>query len=499
MSCLRLALLALVCAARVLAQATLTVENFNNPGATGAVILGTSWANQVTRSPDTITVAGTAKNDSGWGATGQSLNATGMAFLTIFARRDAGNLAPNLSVTFYDSNLRFHQITVSTSLFATGTITAVQAPIGAWPSGFNAAQITDWNIGGGEPPPGTATMRLTIDHLVLSPTSALTAPTITTQPLDRVIGADTGTTLTVAATGTPTLRYQWKRAGEVIAGATTATLTFTNTPLSAAGTYQVDVTNDVGTTASRLATLTVLDVQVTHALAATSAAGYAPGRTVTTTHTVTYAGAPTNLRWQALLPPNWSYASDAGTAPETKPAPGTTSVAEWAWTNVPPSPFTFTITYNVGPLVTGPQSLTALLLLTQGTVTGSILARSDPLVIPAAILPHSADTNLDFAFNVTELTRVIHLYNTRRITNRTGAYLVNSANIEDGFDPDAVRNPADTVTLARYHSADTDKDARLSLAELTRVIELFNTRTGAGRTGQYRVQANTEDGFAPGP
>ena len=42
MSCLRLALLALVCAARVLAQATLTVENFNNPGATGAVILGTS-------------------------------------------------------------------------------------------------------------------------------------------------------------------------------------------------------------------------------------------------------------------------------------------------------------------------------------------------------------------------------------------------------------------------------------------------------------------------
>jgi hypothetical protein len=62
MSCLRLALLALVCAARVLAQATLTVENFNNPGATGAVILGTSWANQVTRSPDTITVAGTAKD-----------------------------------------------------------------------------------------------------------------------------------------------------------------------------------------------------------------------------------------------------------------------------------------------------------------------------------------------------------------------------------------------------------------------------------------------------
>jgi hypothetical protein len=31
------------------------------------------------------------------------------------------------------------------------------------------------------------------------------------------------------------------------------------------------------------------------------------------------------------------------------------------------------------------------------------------------------------------------------------------------------------------------------------VIELFNTRAGSQRTGQYHVQAGTEDGFAPGP
>ena len=50
-----------------------------------------------------------------------------------------------------------------------------------------------------------------------------------------------------------------------------------------------------------------------------------------------------------------------------------------------------------------------------------------------------------------------------------------------------------------YHSADTDHNGKLSLLELTRVIELYNTRVGTSRTGQYHVQAGTEDGFAPGP
>jgi hypothetical protein len=39
----------------------------------------------------------------------------------------------------------------------------------------------------------------------------------------------------------------------------------------------------------------------------------------------------------------------------------------------------------------------------------------------------------------------------------------------------------------------------LSLAELTRVIELYNYRSGTVRTGQYHVLAGSEDGFAPGP
>ncbi len=55
------------------------------------------------------------------------------------------------------------------------------------------------------------------------------------------------------------------------------------------------------------------------------------------------------------------------------------------------------------------------------------------------------------------------------------------------------------ATLASYHSVDTNRDGRILLTELTRVIELSNTRTGTVRTGQYHPQGSTEDGFAPGP
>jgi hypothetical protein len=55
------------------------------------------------------------------------------------------------------------------------------------------------------------------------------------------------------------------------------------------------------------------------------------------------------------------------------------------------------------------------------------------------------------------------------------------------------------VSLARVHSADSNRDGKISLTELTRVIELYNTRNGTTRTGAYKMQTGTEDGFAPSP
>jgi hypothetical protein len=201
-----------------------------------------------------------------------------------------------------------------------------------------------------------------------------------------------------------------------------------------------------------------------------------------------------------MPPTGWSFASDAGTAPQTKPAVNSTGLLEWTWTGtLPTSPVTFTYTLNVPADAAGAQSITGQVRITQSGATGLILAKNDPLIVPAAILPHTADTNGDYHLNLVELTRVIELYNVRIGTTRTGAYAVDATNPEDGFAGAPTRPGATTVTLTRYHAADSNRDARISLVELTRVIELFNYRVGTARTGQYRVLAGTEDGFAPGP
>jgi hypothetical protein len=142
---------------------------------------------------------------------------------------------------------------------------------------------------------------------------------------------------------------------------------------------------------------------------------------------------------------------------------------------------------------------TGQLVVTQSAAAGLVLAKNDPLLVPAAVLPHSADTDGDYRIGLVELTRVIELYNARKDTIRTGAYAVAGTPTEDGFATDLARPSGTVVTLARYHASDTNRDGTISLLELTRGIELYNYRAGTVRTGQYRVQPGTEDGFAPGP
>jgi hypothetical protein len=127
-----------------------------------------------------------------------------------------------------------------------------------------------------------------------------------------------------------------------------------------------------------------------------------------------------------------------------------------------------------------------------------LLAKPDPLLV-AAIGTHTADQDGDGRIGLYELLRVIELYNTRYLSTRTGAYREDLAG-EDGFAPDYTRFEAATpLALARRHSADSDRNGRISLLEVSRVIELFNYRVGTVRTGEFHRQTGTEDGFAPGP
>jgi hypothetical protein len=328
------------------------------------------------------------------------------------------------------------------------------------------------------------------------------APTITTQPQGQVVNAGQTVTLSVVATGNPPpTSYQWRKGttnltdGGNISGAMTATLTIANAQPADTGAYSVFVSIGLASVPSDTAAVTVIPTG-TSATHAVLGSGYMAAGTVTITNTLTYTGALTGLDWQVLLPTGWTFAADNVPAGATR-STATPGLLEWTWTTIPPSLVKFTYTLNVPAGTTGNRELVAKLVLQTGGLTIPFTAKPDPLVVGPATY-HDADTDRDWRIGLIELTRVIELYNTRNGTVRTGCYAVLPGS-EDGFAPDPTRANSATVALTRYHSADTDKDGQLSLVELTRVIELYNTRAGTVRTGQYHVQAGTEDDFAMGP
>lgn len=83
-------------------------------------------------------------------------------------------------------------------------------------------------------------------------------PSITTQPSSTTASAGQNATLSVVATGTAPLTYQWKRNGRVISGATNATLTLSPATAEDHGAqFTVDITNSFGTATSDAATVTI--------------------------------------------------------------------------------------------------------------------------------------------------------------------------------------------------------------------------------------------------
>lgn len=84
-----------------------------------------------------------------------------------------------------------------------------------------------------------------------------TPPSLTTQPLILTVPAGTNVTLTVTASGSPTLRYQWRFNGAALGGKTQSSLSLLNLQSSNSGSYDVVVTNSFGMVTSTPAILSV--------------------------------------------------------------------------------------------------------------------------------------------------------------------------------------------------------------------------------------------------
>jgi hypothetical protein len=140
----------------------------------------------------------------------------------------------------------------------------------------------------------------TSSNAVLTVTN--TPPTIIVQPTSQTNGAGADVTLTVAATGTSPLSYQWQVNGTNLAnggqfsGATTNMLTISDTQTTNSGSYTVIVTNFGGSATSSNAVLTVTNIPPTITVQPKSQS-IESGSNVTFAVTATGTG-PLSYQWQ---------------------------------------------------------------------------------------------------------------------------------------------------------------------------------------------------------
>jgi predicted extracellular nuclease len=83
------------------------------------------------------------------------------------------------------------------------------------------------------------------------------APVVVTSPVAQTVVSGTSVTFSVAASGSPAPTYQWRKDGIAIGGATAASYTIAHPTSADAGSYDVVVTNGLGSATSSAAVLTI--------------------------------------------------------------------------------------------------------------------------------------------------------------------------------------------------------------------------------------------------
>jgi len=133
--------------------------------------------------------------------------------------------------------------------------------------------------------------------------NAGTAPSIMIQPASQAVDLSTAVTFTIAAIGTPSPTYQWRKNGSNladggnVAGATTTALALSNVTTADAAAYSVVVSNANGSATSTNAILTINTGTVPLITRQPATQSVLAGATVTFAIAATGAPAP-NLQWR---------------------------------------------------------------------------------------------------------------------------------------------------------------------------------------------------------
>jgi GH25 family lysozyme M1 (1,4-beta-N-acetylmuramidase) len=137
------------------------------------------------------------------------------------------------------------------------------APASSYPwssSSWSVWQYDDTNWSGGDSDVFNGTSN-TIGTLIIG---GLGPPTLTTQPiLQRAVDIGGSASFAVAASGSPTLKYQWRLNGTNVFNATNSAYNLTNAQTTNAGYYTIVVTNSLGSVTSTPVSLLVYPPQVT--------------------------------------------------------------------------------------------------------------------------------------------------------------------------------------------------------------------------------------------
>jgi hypothetical protein len=205
----------------------------------------------------------------------QTIAAGGTATLSVAASGGVGQL----NYQWYQGNSGVTTTPVGTNS-SSFTTPALQATTNYW------VKVTDSNSTSVDSNTATITVNST------------TAPTITTQPVGQTIASGQTATLTVVATGTLPLTYQWYQgtSGTTSTKVGSNSASFTTPALTATTSYWVQVSNSVGTANSNTATVTVSSTAPPNITTQPSSQTIVSGQTAVLTVVATGA-APLAYQW----------------------------------------------------------------------------------------------------------------------------------------------------------------------------------------------------------